>query len=464
MVSIREARLAPTRDMAIAAAAATAAKLSPSATGGRKGAKRGIRYWWAQRQLAAANTAAGVRRGATTLTVSGVSIMLHSRSQSPSAAPVSQPTSLPASLMSRRAPRASHGAQNGNSSTGRLRGRSQAAEYLQRRATRQGAPRKQGSQLPADAVGLDVEEGLWEESYCALQQWGCEVQVTMPVAGAPDPVQDAMASQSTGGSLAFVIKAVNSGGQGASTGWAGTSDVLAGNLSPGEISTQTMPAMQACQGNSGVASPHQVVHRLRFHVSVTLKSFMPEFTPQSALVGLRIVDRMLTYSKYVQFWKRRPASTVSQAPSTWWQHAGHAVVSECRSRYPVRKLSLSLSLRRQYISLYRALHSSQPYFTPTGTYRPPAHTTKGKGCMNLSPCIALCHPLLPNNMWTSSMLLAARVIQHRLQELELKLTLAQAMCYRTFVALQHSRCKVSGIVQPVLTKRAGACTTFTAWS
>ncbi|KAL6764808.1 hypothetical protein V8C86DRAFT_3128699, partial [Haematococcus lacustris] len=135
---------------------------------------------------------------------------------------------------------------------------------------------------------------------------------------------------------------------------------------------------------------------------------MPELSAPATVLVLRIADRLLTYQKYQKWWAQRPAVSVRQLPGAWWQHACQAVTAECRSRYPVRQMRQSLALRAQYIRLYRMLHSRQPYFAKD-------------------------HARGPREQAVPAKALAAQ-----LQELERKLTLAQAMMYRTCVALKHS--------------------------
>jgi hypothetical protein len=66
------------------------------------------------------------------------------------------------------------------------------------------------------------------------------------------------------------------------------------------------------------------------HVDIILKAFVPELTPEGAVQLLRIVDRVLVYEKYNPYWSQRPAVSVTRSPAAWWQHAGRAVLNDCR--------------------------------------------------------------------------------------------------------------------------------------
>jgi hypothetical protein len=78
----------------------------------------------------------------------------------------------------------------------------------------------------------------------------------------------------------------------------------------------------------------------------------------------------------------RPPTRVTDDPSRWWQYAGAAVLVECRKRLPTRNAARALELRRQYISLYRAMHSGKRDFLhDRRAYRtmPSEHSTRLRG-------------------------------------------------------------------------------------
>ncbi len=69
---------------------------------------------------------------------------------------------------------------------------------------------------------------------------------------------------------------------------------------------------------------------LTVHVSVSLKALVPELTPEAAVQSLRMVGRLTSYMKYSKFWAARPTVSVTQSPAAWWQHAGRAIIKDCR--------------------------------------------------------------------------------------------------------------------------------------
>lgn len=64
----------------------------------------------------------------------------------------------------------------------------------------------------------------------------------------------------------------------------------------------------------------------------------------------------MAYDRFAPLWRCRPQQPVRAAPALWWQHAGAAVLAECRRRLPVRRAEGALRRRREYLALYRALH------------------------------------------------------------------------------------------------------------
>lgn len=69
---------------------------------------------------------------------------------------------------------------------------------------------------------------------------------------------------------------------------------------------------------------------LTVHVSVSLKALVPQLTPEAAVQSLRMVGRLTSYMKYSPFWAARPTVSVTQSPAAWWQHAGRAIIKDCR--------------------------------------------------------------------------------------------------------------------------------------
>jgi hypothetical protein len=90
---------------------------------------------------------------------------------------------------------------------------------------------------------------------------------------------------------------------------------------------------------------------------VAFKSLMLEASPEAAAVCLRLVNRYMAYDRFAPLWAARPQVAVAASPGLWWQHAGAAVLAECRRRLPVRRAALALARRREYLALYRALHA-----------------------------------------------------------------------------------------------------------
>ncbi|KAJ9522606.1 hypothetical protein QJQ45_019684, partial [Haematococcus lacustris] len=292
-------------------------------------------------------------------------------------------------------------------------GHTASTTYLRSRRARTQARRLQGRTGLADAPRTSPADppppstlltSAWDASYDLLQQWGMEVEVCLGWEAAQQ--QDTFLDS---GQQAFVIEG-GLGPGGEADGEEVGSTGLASALSASEA-RQTPAGSSARDAPAGSAARSATLERpgaLCVSVSVTLKSLMPELSAPATVLVLRIADRLLTYQKYQKWWAQRPAVSVRQLPGAWWQHACQAVTAECRSRYPVRQMRQSLALRAQYIQLYRMLHSRQPYFAKDRARGPREQAVPAKA-------------------------LAAQ-----LQELERKLTLAQAMMYRTCVALRHS--------------------------
>lgn len=87
-------------------------------------------------------------------------------------------------------------------------------------------------------------------------------------------------------------------------------------------------------GNGGRAAQGagaaEAAPALTVHVNVMLKALVPELTPESIVQLLRVVDRVTTYENYRKFWRVRPAVSVTESPVAWWQHAGRAIINDCR--------------------------------------------------------------------------------------------------------------------------------------
>ena len=65
-------------------------------------------------------------------------------------------------------------------------------------------------------------------------------------------------------------------------------------------------------------------------IEVKLRAFVPDLSPQSVAVAVRMLDRTQQYSQYSPYWQVRPEVGVSRSPCLWWQHAGNAAARECR--------------------------------------------------------------------------------------------------------------------------------------
>ena len=158
-------------------------------------------------------------------------------------------------------------------------------------------------------------------------------------------------------------------------------------------------------------------------VSVSLKSCMLEASPEAAAVFLRLVNRLSAYARFARLWRARPQQPVARAPALWWQHAGRAVLAECRARLPVRSASLALERRREYLRLYRAVHA--PAAARDHLFALAAAAGGGAGG-GAGPAAGGAPPLTEA---------AARA---RLRDLEAAMTPSQASVYRVFAAARHS--------------------------
>ena len=104
---------------------------------------------------------------------------------------------------------------------------------------------------------------------------------------------------------------------------------------PGSIPPGSSCPIKPPTGHDAPPSPRRPgsqASSLTVTVSVALKALVPELTPRSAVVALRMADRFLTFSAFDRFWVRRPAVPVSQSPAAWWQHAGNSIMNTCRCR------------------------------------------------------------------------------------------------------------------------------------
>ncbi|EFJ52491.1 hypothetical protein VOLCADRAFT_86643 [Volvox carteri f. nagariensis] len=98
------------------------------------------------------------------------------------------------------------------------------------------------------------------------------------------------------------------------------------------------------------------------HVEAVLKAFVLELAPEGVAHLLRIVDRAVTYEKYSVYWSQRPTVTVAESPAAWWQHAGRAIINDCREHFPLRNVRVLLARRAEYLGVYKELHSMQRGF------------------------------------------------------------------------------------------------------
>ncbi|GFR40091.1 hypothetical protein Agub_g639, partial [Astrephomene gubernaculifera] len=109
-------------------------------------------------------------------------------------------------------------------------------------------------------------------------------------------------------------------------------------------------------GGSSAGAPFSL------HVNVALKALLPELTPAATVQLIRMAERFSTYEKYCKYWMKRPSVSVTESPAAWWQHAGRAIINDCREHYPSRKLSDFMARRADYIRTYKALRSMQQGF------------------------------------------------------------------------------------------------------
>jgi len=54
---------------------------------------------------------------------------------------------------------------------------------------------------------------------------------------------------------------------------------------------------------------------------------------------------------------RRPHVPVSRSPALWWQHAGQAIIADCRRRYPIRKMEHAIEVCAGLLSSLNVIHS-----------------------------------------------------------------------------------------------------------
>jgi hypothetical protein len=179
----------------------------------------------------------------------------------------------------------------------------------------------------------------------------------------------------------------------------------------GDSSTTTATTSSSSSSSNNAA---QQPDDCSLSVALSLKSFMLEASPEASAVFLRLVNRWMAYDRFAPLWKTRPQLPVRAAPALWWQHAGRAVLAECRRRLPVRQAALALARRREYLAVYRAVHAAVPREFIARPRDPP----------------------LPRI--TSSPTLAPAAAAIRLRALEESMTPSQVSIYRVFVAARHS--------------------------
>ena len=118
--------------------------------------------------------------------------------------------------------------------------------------------------------------------------------------------------------------------------------------------------------------------------------------------------------KYGKFWARRPAIGIHVSPIDWWKHLGNCVIDECRSKYPIRKISDILLLRRSYISTYYEIKRRSKNLVMRSDRQVKPRSKRWQRKESDAELASL------------------------LTKLEGKLTLAQVFTFRTFVALLYS--------------------------
>lgn len=151
---------------------------------------------------------------------------------------------------------------------------------------------------------------------------------------------------------------------------------------------------------------------------------------------------------------------MSASPAAWWQHACKVVLVECRRRRPACSFRLALRRRREYLSLYRALHSQQLGYNRSG--RASKHKDGKLLLMFTQHCLLLACACLhthlseymhvkqqPLNRPTSAdqpvsasaclMLNAVPTLLRELHTIESTMTACEISTHRIFVALVHSQ-------------------------
>lgn len=240
---------------------------------------------------------------------------------------------------------------------------------------RRPAARSSPSPAPETEAEVAAPQQAWDTTLCILQQWGLEVVVSLAHSAHPfhhDHHRHQQEPTSTKRQLALQLLANYSRLGPIEEGSVPSDDtcrISRHNLSvsgaDGNAGHLSAASSQAAAGSAVASPPRRHWLGLHLHVDATLKSIVPELSPDAALVGLRLADRFLMYSKYSAFWLCRPSESVKQAPVVWWQHAVRAVIDDCRARYPLRKMSQMLELRKQYLMLYNSLHSKHPHYIHT---------------------------------------------------------------------------------------------------
>lgn len=388
---------------------------------------------------------------AARLAISGVRVLLLTKNPQDTSAEVSGASGVSSTSSGKAKPAGGVEANTAatavpglGSSTLWVRGRRvRMSPVLRGHAARLQAQRQQQQQAAASEEEAAASNKLpltdlaaWDAAHCLLQQWGAELEASWRLfKGKPADGSSVLGAKARGYvdglevQPALVVTA--------SFGVRSKDDLLK--------SAAGLDGVPAVYDNSGAATPvrpapsagvpapkgvpiPQQSHSsgLQIKLSAHLNALVLSVDPESAVVALRIVNRFLQFSKYQQYWARRPTVPVSKAPALWWQHASESVMNTCRERFPIRHFGDTLKLRQEYMGVYADIKRRTVPFVhnPSVGRRKAAKGTPAAAAIAAAAASAAAVRVRAAKVKAYAKE-SLEALEHRLSHLEAKLTLAQ---------------------------------------
>lgn len=101
--------------------------------------------------------------------------------------------------------------------------------------------------------------------------------------------------------------------------------------------------------------------QVNIHIQLSLSAIVPTTTPAATATIARIVERLVIYDTYADYWTRRPLVSVHDNRRLWWKYAGSAVREAAyhvaRRNVPLQALAARHRLRVRHAALYNTVHA-----------------------------------------------------------------------------------------------------------